>query len=184
MELRVFPLNADRKDDFYEVHNEKHGSGWCFCVAWWTITWDAWSLRTAEENRQRREQLFEIGHYDGYLLYADGEPIGWCQCGLRDRLIKLRDQYKLPRDTDAWAITCFFIIPEYREIGLAHYFVGEILKDLKSKSVKYVQGFPKRGKNLSVDNVWTGPEGIFIKAGFELEQDHPAFPVYRKILND
>lgn len=183
MELKVIPLDNDHRDDFYSIHNEAYNAGWCYCVAWWTTTWEAWGMRTGEENRQRREQLFEQEMYDGYLLYADGKPVGWCQCLPRDYLMKLIDEYKLAPDPETWAITCFLIIPEYREIGLAHYFLGEILKDLRRRGVYKVQAFPKRGQNLAADNVWTGPESIYVKAGFELEIDQPTFPVYSKNLS-
>ena len=178
MEIKVLPLDADHEDDFWKIHNKENNSGWCYCVAWWTSTWDAWSLRTAEENKARRKELFRLGQYDGYLLYIDDKPAGWCQVGLRDRLINLCHQYKFDPDHDAWAITCFLLLPEHREIGLAHYFLTEILKSLQNKGVLFVQGFPRRGSNLSADNVWTGPEAVFQKAGFELEHDDPLYPIY------
>lgn len=184
MDLKVIQLDADYEEDFYKIHSDENKAGWCFCVAWWTTTWEAWSLRTAEENRKRREQLFQAGQYDGYLLYADGKPVGWCQVGPRDRLINLCEQYNFIPDPDVWAITCFLLIPGYREIGLAHYFLKEILKDLRKIGVMHVQGFPRRGKNLSADNVWTGPESIFQKAKFSLERDDPLYPIYGLDLDD
>ncbi len=182
MEFKVVPVDAENKDDFYKIHCDENDAGWCYCVAWWTTTWDAWGLRTAEGNRIRRDQIFEQSIFDGYLLYSDGKPIGWCQCAPRDYFIKLLDQYKLPLDPDMYAISCFFIIPEFREIGLAHHFISEILKDLARQSIKSVQAFPKRGENLAPDNVWTGPESVFQKAEFDLQKDDPSFPVYIKHL--
>ena len=183
VELKVIPLDADHEGDFYKIHCDENNTGWCYCVAWWTTTWEAWSLSTAEENRIRRENLFGAGQYDGYLLYVDDKPAGWCQVGPRDRLVNLCDQYKFAPDPDVWAITCFLLLPKYREIGLAHYFLKEILKDLSSKKVMYVQGFPRRGHDLSADNVWTGPESVFQKAGFILERDDPLYPIYGKQLS-
>lgn len=182
MNLKVVPLDADRKDDFYRIHCDECGHGWCFCVAWWIPTWKGWEQRTSEENRKMREQLFDVGHYDGYLMYNDKKPIGWCQVGPRDRLDKLCDEYMLPSDHDAWAITCFIIAPEFREIGLGYYMLWEILKDLKQRGVKYVQAFPRRGKDLEAEELWAGPESYFKKAEFTLERDHPLYPVYGKRL--
>jgi hypothetical protein len=182
MQLKVAPLDASRCDDFYHVHSVTHGEGWCYCVAWWTSTWDDWNMRTAVENRTLREQLFSQGQYDGYLLYESDKPIGWCQCGPRDRLTKLCKQYNLAPDPEMWAITCFIIVSRNRGQGLAHYFLIEILKDLNRRGVKKLQAFPKRGKDLSKGEVWTGPEVLFQKAGFCLEEDDPRHPVYRKDL--
>jgi len=178
MKFSVHRLDDSRRADFFKVHSEKYDHGWCFCTAWWTESWKGWLDRTADDNLKLRNAVFEREDYDGYLLYADDRPIGWCQCLQRDRLEKLRVSYKLDEDPDAWAITCFFIIPEYREMGLAHYFLAAILCDLKSKKVKYVQAFPRRGAGLPASEVWTGPETLFVKAGFERSCDHPAYPVY------
>ncbi|UCD18000.1 MAG: GNAT family N-acetyltransferase [Candidatus Zixiibacteriota bacterium] len=180
MKLAVYPMDDYRREDFYRVHSEENGHGWCCCVAWWTPTWDGWADRSASENRKLREELFERGEYDGYLLYVDDSPVGWCQCGPRDRLEKLCSSYRLEPDADAWAITCFVLAPKYRGIGLAHFFLAETLKDLERRGVKYVHAFPRRGTELPDDDVWTGPEMLFKKTGFTLYREHPAYPVYCK----
>jgi len=178
MDLRVFPLDSDRVPDFYKIHSEENNNDWCYCVAWWTSNWEVWGRRSSRENKERRELLFKRAVYDGYILYADNEPVGWCQCGRRDQFPNLRNQYNFILDPDIWAITCFLLLPAYREIGLAHYFISEILNDLRQKGIGCVQGFPRRGYRLSADNVWTGPEGVFKKAGFKLELDDPLYPIY------
>ncbi len=183
MKLKVIPLDASLCDDFYRVHSVTHGEGWCYCVAWWTPTWDNWSERTAEKNRALREQLFAQGQYDGYLLYVNDEPVGWCQCGPRDKLKKLCKQYNLISDSKMWAITCFVIVPQNRGQGLAHYFLEEILKDLENRGIRKLQAFPRRGNGLSKGEVWTGPEVLFQKAGFNLEKDDQHHPVYNRRLN-
>ena len=158
-------------------------AGWCHCVAWWTPTWGRrWGERTAGENRALRERLFDQGQYDGYLLYVDNRAVGWCQCGPRDRLTKLCRQFRLTSDPEVWAVTCFVIAPLFRKRGLAHYLLGEVLKDLRSKGVRHVQAFPRCGKGMPHE-VWTGPEALFQKAGFQIERDDARRPVYGKRLN-
>jgi ribosomal protein S18 acetylase RimI-like enzyme len=182
MQLAVAPVDTSRRSDFFRVHREAHGTGWCYCVAWWTPTWEGWGARTAEENRALREQLFDRGEYDGYLLYANGEPVGWCQCGPRDRLTKLCQQFRLAPDPAAWAITCFVIASRLREGGLAHHLLAAVLRDLQSRGVGHVQAFPRRGQGMPPEEVWTGPEALFQKAGFKVERDDPRRPVYGKWL--
>jgi len=182
MDIKVRPLTPETKDDFFRLHSEKNNHGWCYCVAWWVPTWEGWSKRTAEDNRNMRDHLFQIDQYDGYLMYDGDIPIGWCQVGPRDRLKKLITEYRLANDSEAWAVTCFFILREYREIGLGQFMLGEILVDLTAKGVKYIQGFPRRGRHVNVDDLWTGPEKYFIDAGFSLERDDPNYPVYGKRL--
>lgn len=79
MGTRVKRVDESLRSDFFHVHSEKYGCGWCFCVAWWVPTWEGWSERTREQNRELRETLLESGEYDGYILYGDEHPIGWCQ---------------------------------------------------------------------------------------------------------
>ncbi len=178
MPVTVVPLDATKRNDFYRVHCDANEAGWCSCVAWWIPTWDRWTERTAEENRNQREQFFEAGLYDGYLLYVDGSPIGWCQCGPRDRFTKLYARYELSPDPMVWAITCFLIVPHQRGHGLVHHLLQSALDDLQHCGIRHVQGFPRRGENLPVDDIWTGPERVFQRVGFSVERDHPQFPVY------
>ncbi len=183
MKIEVCRLDPSRHVDFYRVHSEENGAGWCFCVAWWTPTWDGWGERTADENQRLREDLFADGHDDGYLLYVDGDPVGWCQCGVRDRLTKLTNRFKLDPDPSAWAITCFHIKPSLHGQGLAHRFLAGVLDDLKRRGAAWVQAFPRRGERLPVDDVWTGPEALFRGAGFQLEEDDGKYPIYKLILD-
>ncbi|NIS82270.1 MAG: GNAT family N-acetyltransferase [Anaerolineales bacterium] len=156
--------------DFFQVHSEKHGCGWCFCVAWWVATWEGWSERSAEENRDLRTSLLNQGQHDGYLLYVDGEPVGWCQVGPRDRLEKLVHQFALEPDTNTWAITCFLISPAYRRRGLASFMLAEVLRDLQARGVQRVEAFPKHGDELDENDLWNGPESMYIANGFEVVQ--------------
>jgi GNAT superfamily N-acetyltransferase len=182
MNISVVPMDATRREDFYRVHSERHGCGWCNCVAWWVPTWEGWGQRTADQNRALREDLFGRGQYDGYLLYADGQPVGWCQCGPRDRLPKLVQQFRLQPDPKVWAITCLLISPTIRKKGLAAHLLEEVLQDLRAKGVPRVQAFPRRGQNLPDEDVWTGPEALYRQAGFVLERDNPEKPIYCKQL--
>ncbi len=175
-------MDSARMNDFYRVHHPVRETGWCYCVAWWVETWEGWGERSDRDNRRLRDRLFREGQYDGYLLYIDGEPAGWCQCGPRDRLGKLVRQYDLAPDPDTWAITCFVVLPEHRGKGFAHRFLAGILRDLERRDVRHVQGFPRRQAQLSAGEAWTGPEAVFEQGGFEIERDHPERPVYGKRL--
>lgn len=162
--------------DFYALHSEKNGEGWCFCVAWWVPTWDGWGQRTAQQNRQLRESLCRRGEYDGYLLYVDGEPAGWCQVGRRDRLQKLLRDYALEPAPDVWALTCFVVAPRYRRQGLAGALLDETLMDLQRRGVRQVEAYPRRGASHDGE-LWTGPEPIFRAAGFRIARDDAERPV-------
>ena len=177
MNKKVVRFDESNRNDFFKLHSEKNGGGWCFCAAWWMPTWVGWNDRTAEQNRMLREELCDVGEYDGYLLYLNDEPVGWCQVGFRDRLFNLVMTYKLAPDINTWAITCFFIAKQHRRKGLAEYMLAEILSDLRKQGVKRVEVFPKRDGCLSENDLWTGPETIFSNAGFQVVVDSPNNPV-------
>ena len=173
MNRRGVRFDETNYNDFYKLHSEENGGGWCYCMAWWLPTWTGWNNRTAEQNKILRDELCLVGEYDGYLLYLDDKPVGWCQVGLRDRLIKLVMQYNLAPDIDTWAISCIFIAKNYRRKGLASFMLEEILRDLKKRKVKRVEAFPKRGDKLCGDDLRTGPEAMFLNAGFHIVKDSP-----------
>jgi GNAT superfamily N-acetyltransferase len=180
--IEVKRLSAETEADFYAIHCQAQSADWCYCVAWWIPTWDGFNARSAEANRQLRDDLFAAGEYDGYLLYVDGAALGWCQVGPRDRLDKLCAQYGLDPDPAAWAISCLLIAPTLRGQGLSHPFLAGVLADLRARGADYVQAFPKRGPDLDAGEVWRGPEAIYTQAGFTLERDDPRSPIYRKTI--
>ncbi|RJP74568.1 MAG: N-acetyltransferase [Candidatus Zixiibacteriota bacterium] len=177
MNLTVHRLDATRREDFYRLHSSDNHHQWCFCVAWHLPSWVGWPDWPASRNRHLREELFSRREYDGYLLYADGLPAGWCQAAPRDSLIRTRSLFHLPPDPEAWAVTCFFIAPQHRRQGLATHLLKEVLNDLPSRGVRRVQAFPKRQENPGDGDLWNGPETLFRRAGFTLLRDDPQRPV-------
>jgi GNAT superfamily N-acetyltransferase len=180
MNFAVRRLHNSLRQDFFRLHSEEYGCGWCLCVAWWLPTWDGWADRTPEENRALRELLFDQGQYDGYLLFREEEPIGWAQVGPRDRLEKLVREYRLSPEPSTWAITCLMLAPEARGRGLARVLLEGVVSDLPQRGATSLEAFPRRGEGLSPEEVWTGPEGLFRRSGFALVQDHPRRPRYRR----
>lgn len=185
LQLDVVPLSGDRVDDFFRLHSIERGCGWCFCVAWWTPSWQGWGERTAEDNYKLRLDLFEQGHYDGYLAYAQGDPIGWCQVGPRSRLLKLIDQFGLQQTSDGpeiWSITCFLVAPNYRRRKVATSMLTAILEDLKGRGVEVVEAYPKREEAMDDLDLWNGAESMYLQAGFEIVRDDDERPILRKSL--
>jgi GNAT superfamily N-acetyltransferase len=182
MKTETLRLHADRVDDFYKVHSKANDHDWCFCTAWWVDSWEGFGDRTAGQNRSLREKLFEQGEFDGYLMYLDGEPVGWCQCGLRDRLPNLVATFALEPEPEVWAITCFLIAPSARGKGLAKKLLEEISTDLAARGVKRVQAFPRPEKALDSMEAWTGPVAMYERAGFKLVRDTGKRSIYEMAL--
>jgi GNAT superfamily N-acetyltransferase len=176
-DIRIERLSDLRREDFYRLHETAKRPGWCNCVAWWTRDWDGWSDRTTEENRALRDGLFARERSDGYLLYADGDPAGWCQALERDRLAKLARQFALEPDPHAWAIGCIYVAPHLRRHGLATRLVAHVIAEARRDNVRSLEAFPKRGDQLDELDLWNGPEALFLRLGFKLVRDDPKRPV-------
>lgn len=171
--MRISRLSSANLSDFYTVHCSDNGTGWCYCAAWWVPTWEGWGDRPAEQNRALRESLFNQGEYDGYLCYDEEErPVAWAQVGPRDRLVKLISQFNLEPDADAWAMSCFLVLPQLRRRGIAQAFLERILDDLRGRNVARVEAYPRRGADLDELELWMGPQEIFHRAGFIPVGDH------------
>jgi ribosomal protein S18 acetylase RimI-like enzyme len=168
--IAVERLTAERIPDFYALHGAPPFE-WCHCVAWDVPTWDGFPERSAAENRALRERRLAAGRYDGYLLYVDGRVAGWCQCGPRDDWPKLGTQFALAPDPGTYAVTCFCILPEHRRQGLVHRLLGAILGDLRKRGATRVEGFPRPAGEHEDGEVWTGPLGVFTRAGFRPVSD-------------
>jgi GNAT superfamily N-acetyltransferase len=152
--------------------------GWCACVAWWVPSWEGFSERTADENHHLRKYLFANGEYDGYLAFEVDEPVGWCQVGPRDRLHKLRSQFDLEPELGTWAITCFKVRPDRRRQQIAMTLLAGVIADLPSRGATRLEGFPKRLEGGDASTLWTGPEDLYVKMGFQLVRDDPRKPIY------
>jgi GNAT superfamily N-acetyltransferase len=177
MDISVARFEPARREDFYRLHTPANGGGWCFCVAWWVPTWQGWGERSAAQNRLLRDSLCDAGEYDGYLLYVDAAPAGWCQAGPRDRLVKLVRQFDLPPDPHTWAITCFLIAAPYRRQGLSGHLLQAVLADLRSRGVPRLEAYPKRGPGLDESDLWNGPEALFLATGFKVLRDDSPRPL-------
>ncbi len=181
-DLKIRRLSQEIKEDFYKVHRTgEYGDG-CLCGFWWMESIEGWDQRTDEESRTQREALFARGIEDGYLLYEKGEPIGWCQAYQRDQLVHLVNKFHFSPDPETWCISCFMIVPSARGRGLGHLFLDRVLEDLKKRGVRKVQAYPRSESNLDANEEWTGPEALYVRAGFKKITDLPERSVWEKDL--
>lgn len=108
--------------DFVRLFSQ--GSGWDFCQCMHfqrprSLPKEQW-LRTRAErgvrNRRQKRALVEQGRAHGILVYANGEPVGWCQYGPREELPRIDNkriyQGLAPKGPERlWRITCFAKAP-------------------------------------------------------------------------
>jgi GNAT superfamily N-acetyltransferase len=175
--FRVERFRAGLAADFDRVHSDTNDAGWCRCVAWWVPTWDGWGERSAGENAALRAELCDRGEYDGLLAYDGDEPVGWCQVGRRDRLNKLVRQLGLEPSAATWAVSCFLVAPYARGRGVARALLGASVETARAEGGARLEGYPRIAVGEPGD-LWTGPESLFLRAGFTPIGDVPPRRVY------
>lgn len=173
MELELKRLTGDLKADFYLIMQKSdQDSHTCQCTAYYHDDWQNNSF-------QRRERMFEQKIFDGYLLYVDSVPAGWCQCtALGNGLRVITSQEHCP---GSWGLTCMILRPEYRKRGLSHLFLNLILNDLPKLGCRRLfavghrpEAYDKPSEFLEI------PAGTLEKAGLKLVRDHEMCPMYEK----
>ncbi len=99
-------------------------------------------------NRREKRELVDKGYSHGILVYAKGEPVGWCQYGPKEELPRFdnsrnyrglgpeRGKEKL------WRITCFVVDKKYRKRGAASAALKAALEAIRKKGGGLVEAFP------------------------------------------
>src|SRR5881628_3872598 len=126
---------------------QKPGIGdawWCWCTFHHTASFSRDNTpRTRAEravrNRQEKKELVGRGNSHGILVYADGDPVGWCQYGSREELPRIdsNPSYRgLAPKGDVkrlWRITCFVVDRKHRRQGVASVALKGALEAIRKK---------------------------------------------------
>ncbi len=135
-------------------------------------------IRAARSVRNCRDKkrLVDQGLAHGVLVYAHGEPVGWCQYGPREELPRI-DNYRkyqglVPeRGTERlWRITCFVVDKKVRRRRIARAALRAALYAIRKKGGGLVEAYPIiRWKAETFGNVSThGTVSMFEKEGFRI----------------
>ena len=166
--------------DFVRVFSQ--GSGWdhCQCMHFHRprALPKSQRLRTRAErairNRKQKKELVEKGCAHGIIVYANGDPVGWCQYGPREELPRIDNSRKHRERTPEtpteklWRIPCFAVLRKYRRCGVASIALNAALGAIRKRGGGVVEGYPiDRWLRRTFGNESTGgTASMFKKAGF------------------
>jgi len=173
-ELR--PLGADLAADFERVTRLSGAeAAKCLCTAAFVPYWKDPSLA-----RPCRERILAAGPRDGYLAYDGGEAVGWAQAAPRDALPYYRERSRaVDAGPDVFAVTCLLLVPRLRRQGLAHELLRLVLDDLRHVGARAIHAFACRYREEEdTSGSVEFPEGLCLRAGLPLLEDHPTRPMY------
>jgi hypothetical protein len=119
------------------------------------------------ENKNAKQALVNKGEAHGIIVYCGGEPAGWCQFGPKEELPRIdRKSNYTPTSDELWRVTCLFIAPRHRKLGLASFAVNEAVLAMEKLKVKVVEAYPVEGERSARD-LWMGTPHLFEGAGFK-----------------
>ncbi len=128
----------------------------------------------AVRNRREKRELVNKGHSHGILVYAKGEPVGWCQYGPREELPRIDNspRYRKLALEDGrdklWRITCFVVDKKYRRRGVASVALRAALEAIRSKGGGLIEAYPVSKTDQGSNYLYPGKVTMFEKAGFKL----------------
>lgn len=130
--------------DFERLFSRGNGWDFCWCMAFHAEHASRTHLRTRAEvsvvNHRDKLALVEEGRAHGILVYADAEPVGWCQFGPADELPARRDQGQPP--ANVWRITCFVVMRRQRRRGIAGIALRAALEAIRRRGGGIVEATP------------------------------------------
>lgn len=145
-------LSTKTWPDFERLFSQ--GSGWDFCACMYYqrgchLSGKAFPTRGAArvQNLHEKRELTEQGRAHGILVYASGEPVGWCQYGPVDELPipsgdRVANHVHAADATSQWRITCFVTHRKHRRKGVASVALGAALESIRKKGGGWVEATP------------------------------------------
>ena len=195
--IEVAPLTLETFGAFEQLFEA--ASSPCGCRYWhFEGNKNAWLDRCAHapaENFLEQRAALAAGHPSAEGLLArdasapeDAAALGWLKLTARAAVPKLRalPVYRgldLGPEETSWIVGCFLVHPAARGRGVARALLAAAEAHARARGARALEGFPRRSAEpIHDEEVWQGPERLFVEAGFEVVHDVPPYPVYRKVL--
>ena len=127
------------------------GNGWdhCGCTAYQGFRAPKNVRKWADKrdwNLEVKCDLVEQGRAHGILVYAEGEPVGWCQFGPQNELpITTPGRRQRPFEAGEerlWRITCFCTRPDVSQQGVAGVALRAALRAIAKRGGGLVEAYP------------------------------------------
>ncbi len=197
METIIRPLSPELLDDFlyffdhvaFADHPEWQ---WCYCTFFHLGKQDEQRLEE-ESSRCTRDvlrnvaiDLINTGVMRGYLAYADGQVVGWCNASDKRGYKKLCENRDIWDGDDAKAppvkvVTCFIVAPTFRRKGVAAALLNRVLQDAAAEGCQVLEAYPAAGE-LDCFGHYHGHPAMYEACGFKPYRQLDGYSIYRKTL--
>lgn len=181
--LEIHRLTPDRLDDFlYFFENVAHTDNkeWdrCYCTNYCAAHNNRITVKKNFADSDVRKSYaidyVKKGLMQGYLAYADGNVIGWCNANNRNdclhcfgwknhianREINRKTEEKIK------SIFCFTVAPDFRGKGVATALIERVIAEAKNDGYEYIEAYPNKEETDMYFN-YVGPLKLYKRFGFE-----------------
>ena len=170
MTLKILPVTAARWDDLLALFGPNGAYSNCWCT-WWIMSGKGFGEAQPVDRRALLEGLVRDGHEPGLLAYQDGDPVGWCAVGPRQRYLRMmstRSEIYRPVDDDPdnWVINCFYMPKEQRKKGIATELLDAAIDYAFAHGAASIDGYPRADTSHGASSLFVGTESMFERAGF------------------
>lgn len=123
-------------------------SGWCACMlprrGRHLPSTPEFQSREAvlEQNLRDLKELVGKGQAHGILVYADGDPVGWCEYGPVDELPVPPAERSARLPDSQWRITCFLTRLKFRRRGVAHAALSAAVESIRGQGGGQIEATP------------------------------------------
>jgi GNAT superfamily N-acetyltransferase len=116
----------------------------------------------------------ESGTTSGLVAYLDGEPVGWCAVEPRTAYEGLLRNSRVPwdgraedkTDDSVWAVSWLLTRAGFRKRGVSRALVRAAVNFAGEDGTRAIEGYPMTTKNVILEELHVGTEGVFADAGF------------------
>lgn len=138
--------------DFERLFSQGGGWDFCGCMLYQRgchLSGNEFRTRAASHvrNLQEKKTLVDEGRAHGILVYACGEPVGWCQHGPVEELPipgggKVEKRVRVEDSASQWRITCFVTHKKHRGQGVAGVALAAAVEAIRKQGGGWVEATP------------------------------------------
>lgn len=175
MRVEVVPATEDRFEDVAAVLGCDERAP-C-CCQYWRMSSGDYGRSTLEARRAALRAQTSETLPPGLLAYVDGEPVGWCGFGVRQRLERLVRSRTIPAidQLPVWSIFCFTVRVGFRRQGVAHALLAGVIEYAREQGAPVLEAYPVDTGGIRIHGTaaYVGTTSLFEAAGFRrvLETD-------------
>ncbi|HBE06521.1 MAG TPA: GNAT family N-acetyltransferase [Firmicutes bacterium] len=186
MMIEIKKLTPDLLDDYLgffdtDAHADnpdpnEHG---CYCVGWCTVDHRvATDFSSPEKRRALAAQYVSDGSIQGYLAYAGGKVVGWCNANTKSDCLnciswlRFMPPVELAEDpeTKVKSVFCFAIAPSMKRQGIATRLLERVCEDAAEEGFDFVEAYPNK-EFVNEFRDFMGPLGLYQQFGFSVHEE-------------